>query len=666
MAIKLIKKERIDTQVENQYVWSFEVPENMVYAISISARCKNWIQNFKLLFNDDDLAIQIDDYLYAEIKGKKREFSSPGSWNGNETKGETKNVLVILPLKVGIHKIKFWVDGKPTLEEIRIYGIEESEIDLVASNIIAPGKFLNVIFKNVKIEELAVMAKTEVGSKLEIKVDGKVEKNLKYKKFEKWYWYGQELKGNSKDYTLLDTWDGGLHFLELNSQGKPEIESIKLKINLENIICSSGFVRLYKDIIPNDSVNVRMQPTNESESLMMVASGEKVEIVSEKIIGKYIINLSNVWYESLIRGVKGYILSSFVEISGQERDVVIFKIKEQAKTKNIDPDFAVALAGCESHYKPYAVSKSGALGIFQLTGIVRTDLEQRFNLKISEDECFDVDKNITAGLTYLQWLLGVYRGTKDEYKKVAAAWNAGKSLIPVNGSIVYEHIKDLKKREEAKNLVNCVEQNKKTKTWQNIAGILIILFLGIGFLFPPANFYYNSINSKVLKAETLGAINSNTKFVFEHPDIDSNIKSITVTAFSPEKFIWNTKVEFVFSDLTYFKEYSGALYNAYISYHLGFGFPKLIIIRGEGQLIFTSILEFDSLGKNVTPIDFVEKDGTRNDALCCSYMIPIPMNNGVQYDIGMPVFSTSPIQVKVYRYNNSENAFVEERLEYIK
>ena len=135
---------------------------------------------------------------------------------------------------------------------------------------------------------------------------------------------------------------------------------------------------------------------------------------------------------------------------------------------------------------------------------------------------------------------------------------------------------------------------------------------------------------------------------------------------SPDNLVWNTKIEVVFPGLTYLKEYSGFLYNAYISYDLGFGFPKLVVISGEGQLIFTNLFELDDLGENVNPIDFIEKDGTQSDSLCCSYMIPISMDNGVQYDIGMPVFGTNPIKMKVYRYNNEKHAFIEERFEYLK
>ena len=113
--MRLIKEEKIGTGLHDQQVWNFNVLENGAYMISISARCKNWLQNFRRLFNDDDLAIQIDDYLFAEIRGKKREFASPGSWNGNEIKGDVKSVLFLVPIKSGSHQIKFWFVVQPIL-----------------------------------------------------------------------------------------------------------------------------------------------------------------------------------------------------------------------------------------------------------------------------------------------------------------------------------------------------------------------------------------------------------------------------------------------------------------------------------------------------------------------------------------------------------------------
>ncbi|MFA4975209.1 MAG: transglycosylase SLT domain-containing protein [Candidatus Paceibacterota bacterium] len=482
--MKLIKQEKIDMQVDNQYIWSFDVPENGIYIISISARCKNWLQNYKRLFNDDDLAIQIDDYLFAEIKGKKREFTSPGSWNGNKIKNNTKNVLFILPLKANVHQIKFWIDGQPTLEKIKIYKIEENEINLMADNIVAPGKFLDIISQNLKIKKLGIKVRVGINSKLEIKIDGRTEKNPKYKKFEKWYWYGQELKGNSKEYTMSDIWNGGLHSLELNGQGKPEIESIKLKINLENIIYSSGFVKLYKDIIIRDDVNLRSDYTNESESLLMLKDGEKVNIINERVLGKYIENLSEIWHEVIVRGTKGYVLSSYIEIEGQEREKIIDLIKEKCNQYNVDANIMLAIASRESHFKPFAKSGPGLspMGIFQLSG----DTRKRFGV----EDSYDFYQNVAGGVQNYKDIEKRITGRGDILVKRLTAWHDGPTttIRKINNKTFDYN----KLSPETKSFIKNVLANLEKKNWYHI------IYLPIVILFFASSLWVSHISPKIV------------------------------------------------------------------------------------------------------------------------------------------------------------------------
>ncbi|MEK9135044.1 MAG: hypothetical protein AAB451_01990, partial [Patescibacteria group bacterium] len=72
---------------------------------------------------------------------------------------------------------------------------------------------------------------------------------------------------------------------------------------------------------------------------------------------------------------------------------------------------------------------------------------------IGDNEVFDIDKNIIGGVIYLSWIWKRYKGKEDEYEKLIAAWNAGRSVIPVNGPITFTKIKGLRKRAEAKQLV---------------------------------------------------------------------------------------------------------------------------------------------------------------------------------------------------------------------
>ncbi len=153
----------------------------------------------------------------------------------------------------------------------------------------------------------------------------------------------------------------------------------------------------------------------------------------------------------------------FEKASFEQKQIIISKIREQAKSHDIDPDFSVALAFCESKFNPLAISSTGALGIFQLTGITRDQLKKNLNFIINNNELFDIDKNIVGGIIYLAWIWKRYKGKQNEYEKTVAAWNAGRTVIPVSGPITFTKIKDFKKQAEAKQLVNCVMSNWKKK-----------------------------------------------------------------------------------------------------------------------------------------------------------------------------------------------------------
>jgi len=460
--------------VKDQEVWNFNIGQDGIYIVSISARCKNWAQNFKHLFNDDDLALQIDDYLFAEMKGKKREFSSPGSWNGNEIKNNSKTVLFILPLRNGSHKITFWVDVTPTVEEIKIYKIEQSDIDLVSSNIFEFEKFSDVIIKNLTVEELKVSATVAVGSNLEIKVDGQSQINLKYKRYKKWYWYGQELKGGSKEYQTPNGFDKNQHSLELDCQGKPTITSFKLKIDTENVEYEAGHVRLYDDIQSTKILHLRSTPSDENnEILAEIKDGERVEIHNEKVSGKYIESFSDTWHEIIFNNIRGYVLSSFIEIEGQEREKIIDLIKEKCNQYKVDGSIMLAIAGRESHFKPYARSFSDRKGIFQLGEGALKD--------VSVTDPYDFYQNIDGGIRYYKSIETSISGRGDVLIKRLAAWHDGPTVIR---SKISNKLFDYNKLSvETKSFIKSVLANIAKKDWYHIISIPVIILFLVSSLF---------------------------------------------------------------------------------------------------------------------------------------------------------------------------------------
>ncbi|HAI74454.1 MAG TPA: hypothetical protein DCS28_00880 [Candidatus Moranbacteria bacterium] len=68
--MNLIKKDRLNIAVQNNYEYIFEVAENGIYLIEIIASAKSWWQNIKSLksfFQDDDLAVKAVAFWNKEV-----------------------------------------------------------------------------------------------------------------------------------------------------------------------------------------------------------------------------------------------------------------------------------------------------------------------------------------------------------------------------------------------------------------------------------------------------------------------------------------------------------------------------------------------------------------------------------------------------------------------
>ncbi len=470
--LQKIQVENFNRIIKDQEKYDFNIDADGVYLILFSARCKNWLQNFRRLFSDDDLALQVDDYLFAEIRGKKREFSGVGSWNGNELKNKTKEVFIILPLRKGLHTIKFWAGGQPFLEKIEIYKAGTSdggELNLPKSDFGRFSGFRDVIIKNLAALDLTVKSRAEKNDKLELKIDGKIQSNPKYKRYAKWFWYGQELLGALKEYRAPYSLESGVHSLEFRGQGQPTIESISFAIQGQSLKFKVGKVRIYEDIIISDLANLRSAPRlKNSQILVQLKDGDEVEILEERIISDYYENYSEVWHEVIYQDKRGFILSSFVEIEGQEREKIIDLVKEKCWQYDADANVMLSIAGVESHFKPYACSKRGHLGVFQL------GLKAAIQEGVSDR--YDFYQNIEGGVRYYKWIENNVGGRGNVLEKRLVAWHSGRDYVIGVDKINYEK---LPYGNEARKFVRSVLENIKTRDWFKIIWLPSIIIIGL-------------------------------------------------------------------------------------------------------------------------------------------------------------------------------------------
>ncbi len=500
--MQLIREEKINKIIKKQLDWQFDVPAEGLYLIEISARAKSWWQNTIRLtsfLKDDDLTVKIDSIDFPKLDGRRGLFDGEVAWNGNNLAGLKKTDVFLMNLKSGNHIVQFLADQKPVLESIKIYKIQNQEkiSYLPESNNPAEDgnrrQWLTIVLADEPLNYLLISAETKNyrtdDDDIKLIIDGKIQENTESKSHSKWFWCGRVLRGNKKEFRQKLNLPKGLHYIELWADRSPRLEVIELMPEQSSKPeFARGRIALYPDITALKEIHLFSQPDASSEILATLGDGEKCEILQERVIGEWIEAKSYLWHKVHYKEKDGYILSSFVEIEGQERDAVIKKIKEKTRELGINENLVLALAGCESKYKVYAASKPYkpddlkiGQGVFQLTGNLIIDCNDKTKPFYSPvSDAFGLDQNITAGIKYFKYLYQErYKGEKNEIEKAVAAYNAGPANVSKGESLdlsLYE--------EQTQKLVKCVLENIKRKKWRNIFWpslfFLLIFVSGLG------------------------------------------------------------------------------------------------------------------------------------------------------------------------------------------
>ena len=129
--------------------------------------------------------------------------------------------------------------------------------------------------------------------------------------------------------------------------------------------------------------------------------------------------------------VKGPIVDAAKERVEEARVVEIEGlIRNIAAKRGVNASIALAIAKAESNFNPRAVSRTGAMGVYQLMPITIKDLKIRFKYEIKD--AFDPEQNVNGGIIYFKWLYDRYNKNLD---RALAAWNWGPGHIPVRGKM---------------------------------------------------------------------------------------------------------------------------------------------------------------------------------------------------------------------------------------
>src|SRR3989338_2117252 len=114
--MNLVREEKLNKLIEKEFKYNFEIKNEGLYVIEISARAKSWLQNTLQLisfFKDDDLAVRIDGIEFPKLSGKKGLFDSEAGWNGNKLKNLQQINLFLAHLGAGKHTLHFIANQSP-------------------------------------------------------------------------------------------------------------------------------------------------------------------------------------------------------------------------------------------------------------------------------------------------------------------------------------------------------------------------------------------------------------------------------------------------------------------------------------------------------------------------------------------------------------------------
>ena len=174
-----------------------------------------------------------------------------------------------------------------------------------------------------------------------------------------------------------------------------------------------GKIALYSDIAPElDSANLRAEQNDSSKIFTTISNQADIVVLKTAVQGNVPKGfLSDLWHEVLYRDVKGFIHSSLIEISGQEREKIIDAIGVKSQELDIDENLALNLAHCESKWLSFARSETDNKGIYQLGKDTIKDINEKYGGNISD--VYNAYQNIDGGLRYFKFLLKRYANLND-------------------------------------------------------------------------------------------------------------------------------------------------------------------------------------------------------------------------------------------------------------
>ncbi len=631
--MQFIREEILNERIRGEFNYNFEITEEDLYIIEISARAKSWLQNTLRLisfFKDDDLAVKINNRDFPKLSGKRGLFDSEAAWNGNKLKDFSQINVFFAYFDSGKHSLRFIADQSPLLETIKIYRLTDKRnivFEPVKNYQIKSGDkypWLKFIVVDLGLDRLRISAsadqKQNDDDDVQLRINGKRQVNDAIGTHKYWYWCGRVLKGQSKIFNQKIGLPAGLYYIEFWVDNAPRIDQIVFELAEQKPAEGEvGKIALYSDIDPEiKTANLRAQSNGQSEILKKIPNGARIVIIKKAIAGNRPTGyLSDLWHEVLYQGAKGFVHSSLIEVRGQEREKIIDAIKSKTKELDIDENLALNLAHCESKWLPFARSKTDNKGIYQLGESTIEFVNKKLIGDVSNP--YDPYQNIDSGLKYLKYLLGRYEGASDYLARVIAAWNMGPNAVTYNEQLNLKNYDS-----QVQDLVNCtLEERRGENVLKYLKFFILPLIIGVGLWMFFTSDDYKNLNAReqylasvsqqeidhLIRGENFAlgsAFESDEKEIelgYLQTDIDGDQKKekIVFTLFepNPDEFGYYTNIyapngEKIIVD--------GTLWKAFVDDLTGDGLKELIIETITGHVSETNIFAYKNGGLEKIPI----------------------------------------------------------------
>jgi len=545
---------KIGKEIADNSEYGFDISESGIYMIEIIASAKNWLQNWKHFFDDDDLTVKIDDIEFPKLNGKTGLLNGEAAWNGNNLKGLKKTNVFIVHLKSGQHKIEFIADRSPYLESIKISKMEnENWVEYIPEDENKQAQdgnnrqWINFVFTELPVKNVQISAKAEKREKdrddIKLIIDGAIQENPDSEYFKNWYWCGSLDDGEEKTYEKEINLTKGLHYIELWADRMPTLNEVKI------ILAKNEEQKEEEQITAKvvwEIAKFRKEPKiDEYNILGELKQGDKLAVIEKAIEGERPTNkkdeflTSNRWHRVKWNNKEGYIFSMALEIEGENQEAIQEFIIKKAKELQEDECLMLAIAKRESKFFPYSISGMEAKGLFQLVQDAMLHVNEEFKKDFSN--AFDIYQNIEAGILYWKIVQEKYKNCDDFLSRCLAAWNRGLNRVSNTKPFILAE-QPVETQQFIKD-VNIFRKEYKDNIKNQGKILLYLLFLSVGIILIASFLFLYNFKTKRIEIPACYSEFSILDEKIIDIDGDRNLEKIAILSTVPTEYTFGiTKI----------------------------------------------------------------------------------------------------------------------------